>query len=310
MHEASYRRAFRSGELARRGEALLRALACCELCPRRCRVNRLQGERGFCRTGRHAVVASCGPHFGEEDPLVGRGGSGTIFFTHCNLGCRFCQNDEISRGGEGREVRADELARFMVSLQERGCHNVNLVSPSHVVAQIVEALPRAVEEGLRVPLVYNTGGYDAEASLRLLDGIVDIYMPDAKFSDPAVARDLADAEDYPAVMRRALREMWRQVGDLALDEEGVAVRGLLVRHLVLPHGLAGSEATLAWIAERLSRNTYLNLMDQYRPCGDIKKNEKLSRRITSEEMEAVRRAARRHGLARLDVRRSRFLVSR
>jgi putative pyruvate formate lyase activating enzyme len=310
MREAAYLESFRTGTLSRRVKAFRNALSHCELCPRRCGVDRLKGEMGFCRTGRHAVVASYGPHFGEEDPLVGRGGSGTLFFTHCNLGCCFCQNFEISHGGEGRETGAEGLARMMVSLQERGCHNVNFVSPSHVVAQIVEALPLAVEAGLRVPLVYNTGGYDAPGTLRLLDGIVDIYMPDAKFSDPAVARDLAEAENYPRMFRRALLEMHRQVGDLRLDDSGVAVRGLLVRHLVLPGGLAGTDETFRWIATRLSLNTYLNIMDQYRPCGNSRKNKYLLNRITAEDLSAAFRAARRHGLNRLDTRRHRTLIFR
>ncbi len=303
MPEAAYLESCRTGKLSRRVNELRNGLSCCTLCPRRCGVDRLKGERGFCRTGRHAWVASYGPHFGEEDPLVGRGGSGTLFFTHCNLQCCFCQNYEISHGGEGREVRAEELARMMVSLQERGCHNVNLVSPSHVIAQIVEALPLAVEAGLRVPLVYNTGAYDDPGTLRLLEGIVDIYMPDIKFYDSGTARDLADAEDYPATARRALLEMHRQVGDLVLDGSGVAVRGLLIRHLVLPNGLAGSGEVFRWIASTLSPNTYLNIMDQYRPCGNIKKNKDLSRRITSDEFQDALRAARRHGLNRLDAHR-------
>jgi putative pyruvate formate lyase activating enzyme len=308
MRDAAYLKLHRTGELRRRAHALLKALSRCELCPRRCRVNRSADERGFCRTGRHAVVSSYGPHFGEEDPLVGRGGSGTLFFTHCNLRCCFCQNYEISHQGVGREVRKEELAVRMVSLQERGCCNVNFVSPSHVVAQIVEALPLAVDAGLRVPLVYNTGGYDAPETLRLLEGVFDIYMPDYKFTRADVAEELAGAEDYPVRVRQALVEMHRQVGDLSVDEEGLATRGLLIRHLVLPHGLAGSEEAFRWVACRISRNTYLNVMDQYRPCHNASSNNLISRRTTQDEMHAAFRAARKQGLTRLDKRRlpSRF----
>jgi len=311
MQEAAYLAAHRTGELARRVlTAVQTSLARCELCPRRCRVDRRKEERGFCKTGRHAVVASWGPHFGEEDPLVGRSGSGTLFFTHCNLRCRFCQNYEISHEGEGHPVSAETLAGIMIALQDRGCHNVNLVSPSHVIAQIVEALPLAVEGGLRVPLVYNTGGYDSLEGLRLLDGLVDIYMPDAKFSSGVVARDLAEAEDYPAVLRAAIAEMHRQVGDLLLDAEGVATRGLLVRHLVLPNDLAGTEDTLGWIASRISRNTYLNILDQYRPNSTVCNDNVLNRIPTPDEILAAYRIADKVGLHRLDARRlpSRFLL--
>jgi putative pyruvate formate lyase activating enzyme len=302
MRDAAYLKLHRTGELFRRASALLSALARCELCPRRCRVNRLADERGFCRTGRHAVVSSAGPHFGEEEPLVGRSGSGTLFFAHCNLRCCFCQNFEISHQGVGREIRKEELADLMLSLQERGCCNVNFVSPSHVVAQIVEALPLAVDAGLRVPLVYNTGGYDAPETLRLVEGVFDIYMPDYKFTRGDVADELAGAEDYPLRVRQAVVEMHRQVGDLYLEEDGQATRGLLIRHLVLPHGLAGSEEACRWVACRISCNTYLNLMDQYRPCHDASAHKMLSRRTTVDEMQAAFRFAREHGLSRLDRR--------
>jgi putative pyruvate formate lyase activating enzyme len=300
MFRAAYRNAYESGELLARAAELLGGLESCELCPRRCGVNRLRGEKGFCRTGRLAAVSSYGPHFGEERPLVGEGGSGTIFFTHCNLRCCFCQNYEISHLGQGVEVRAEGLARLMVGLQEQGCHNVNLVSPSHVVAQIVEALPLAVEAGLRVPLVYNTGGYDLPRALRALEGIVDIYMPDFKVSRPEAARDLAEAPDYPEVARDALREMHRQVGDLAVGPDGLALRGLLVRHLVLPGGLAGTGECLGWIATHLSQDTYVNVMDQYRPCGTARRDSRLSHGITPEEFREAVGEARRLGLNRLD----------
>lgn len=302
MADAGYLKAFASGNLEAQVTHLKERLGSCVLCPRKCRVNRLEGEKGFCRTGRWAVVSSYGPHFGEEAPLVGSGGSGTVFFTHCNLYCCFCQNYDISHEGAGHEVKPEGLARLMVSLQAQGCHNINFVSPSHVVAQIVEALPLAIENGLRVPLVYNTGGYDDEETLNLLDGLVDIYMPDCKFSQPEVARELADAPDYPDVMKHALKEMHKQVGDLRLDENGVACKGLLVRHLVMPEGLAGTDEIFSWIAKHLSKNTYLNVMDQYRPCGNAHTKASLSRKITAEEYDEAIRIAKKQGLCRLDSR--------
>ncbi len=309
MKEPSYVATFRSGELEARVKRLIESLASCELCPRRCRVNRLEEERGFCRTGRQSVLSSFGPHFGEEDPLVGRGGSGTIFFTHCNLLCSFCQNYDISHEGAGQEIEPEGLARVMLNLQDQGCHNINFVSPSHVIVQIMEALPMAIEEGLRIPLVYNTGGYDLPETIRRLEGVVDIYMPDVKFSDGAVAEEFAEAPDYPLISRQALSEMHRQVGDLCLDEAGVAWKGLLIRHLVMPDHLAGTEETFAWIAGHLSRNTYINVMDQYRPCGTVHGHPSLSRRITGGEYEEALQIAKRCGLHRLDQRRA-FRISR
>ena len=304
MKEPGYIATFRSGELEARLQGLVERLASCTLCPRRCGVNRLKDERGFCRTGRKAVLSSFGPHFGEEDPLVGRGGSGTIFFTHCNLLCCFCQNYDISHEGLGQEIEPEGLARVMLSLQKQGCHNINFVSPSHVIVQILEALPTAIEGGLRVPLVYNTGGYDLPETIRLLEGVVDIYMPDVKFSDGGVAEALASAPDYPLICRQALLEMHRQVGDLCVDGTGVAWKGLLVRHLVMPDHLAGTEESFAWIARHLSKNTYINVMDQYRPCGPVHRHPSLSRRITLSEYEEALQIAKRHGLERLDQRRA------
>jgi putative pyruvate formate lyase activating enzyme len=304
MQEPSYLATYRSGELHARVQEVVAALASCELCPRRCRVNRLEDERAFCRTGRKAVFSSYGPHFGEEDPLVGRYGSGTVFFTHCNLLCCFCQNYDISHEGAGQEIEPHGLARVMLSLQGQGCHNVNFVSPTHVVAQILEALPIAIEGGLRVPLVYNTGGYDLPDTIRYLEGVFDIYMPDVKFSDDSTAEALAKAPDYPEVCRAALKEMHRQVGDLCLSSEGVAYRGLLVRHLVMPDRLAGTEETFSWISDHLSKSTYLNVMDQYHPCGTAYRHPSLSRRITRDEYEEAVQAAARYGLFRLDQRRA------
>ncbi len=300
MTGPAYHKTYESGELSQRIETLTSMLASCRLCPRACGANRLGGEQGFCRTGRYAVVASYGPHFGEERPLVGRGGSGTIFFTYCNLMCCFCQNYEISHIGEGQEVSSQQLARIMIFLQSAGCHNINFVSPSHVVAQIVEALPHAIEQGLHVPLVFNTGGYDLPGTLKLLDGIIDIYMPDYKFTSADIAKRLAAAPDYPEVVKAAIREMHRQVGDLVLDPSGLAVRGLLVRHLVLPEDAAGTSEAMQWLAREISINTYVNIMDQYRPCGTAFRDPSLGRRITRMEYRDAVQAALRCGLHRLD----------
>jgi putative pyruvate formate lyase activating enzyme len=284
--------------LIARAEALLRE---CALCPRRCGVDRPAGERGFCRSGEFPEITSYGPHFGEERPLVGRYGSGTIFMTHCNLGCIYCQNYEISRLGDGYPVSCDQLAQIMVRLQEAGCHNINFVSPSHFAAQILKAIPLAIEKGLSVPLVYNTGGYDALETLRLLDGVFDIYMPDFKYTLGDIAARYSQAPDYPEVVTAALKEMHRQVGDLEMDEEGIALRGLLVRHLVLPEGLAGTREVLHFLATEISSNTYVNIMDQYRPCGDlIPPDSPLSRRITRQEFNKAIRIAREEGLRRID----------
>jgi putative pyruvate formate lyase activating enzyme len=309
MGSPSYLETFQSDELKKRGQRLSEKLASCELCPRRCKVNRLADERGFCRTGRRAVFSSYGSHFGEEGPLVGSGGSGTIFFTHCNLLCRFCQNYDISHEGVGQEISPEGLARIMLQLQRKGCHNINFVSPTHVVAQIVESLPMAIAGGLHVPLVYNTGGYDLPETLRDLEGIVDIYMPDLKFASGTVAQECAEAPDYPDVVREALLEMHRQVGDLLMNEAGVAEQGLLVRHLIMPEGLAGSDELLRWLSEKVSKNTYLNIMDQYRPCGEAYRHPSLGRRITREEFDAALLLAQRHGLHRLDRRRAFPMIS-
>lgn len=278
-------------------------LKSCRLCPRECKVNRLAGEIGYCRTGAHAVVSSYSPHFGEEDPLVGRGGSGTIFFTHCNLLCLFCQNYEISHLGEGQEVGPDRLAKFMLTLQEMGCHNINFVTPTHVVPQILSALGLAIAGGLRIPLVYNTGGYDSLETLKLLDGLVDIYMPDLKFMDGEVAYKLCRARDYPQRAKEAIKEMHRQVGDLIINEKGLAERGLLIRHLVMPGGLAGTREAMRFLAQEISKNTYVNIMAQYRPCGEASKYPPLNRRITQAEYDEALAIAQEEGIHRLDQRR-------
>ncbi len=302
--EPAYLELSRSGELKRRAEEARARLEECRFCGRECRANRLAGVEGAaCHTGEKALVSSYNPHFGEESPLVGYHGSGTIFFAWCNLNCQFCQNYEISQLGQGREVEAEELALMMLHLQKSGCHNINFVSPTHVVPQILAALALAAERGLRIPLVYNTGGYDSLESLTLLDGIIDIYMPDMKYSDSATARRLSKVKNYPEANRRALKEMHRQVGDLLLDENGIAQRGLLVRHLVLPNGLAGTKEVVEFLAQEISPQTYLNLMDQYRPCYQAHRFPEIARRPTSEEIGEAISLAREAGLIRLDERR-------
>jgi len=298
---AAYVRVYRSGGLRERVNAAVIRLEKCSLCPHQCGVDRVAGDAGWCRTSREAVVASYGAHLGEEGPLVGRRGSGTVFFANCNLECLFCQNYSISRMGEGRRVSREELANMMVSLQARGCHNINLVSPSHVVPQLLEALELAVQSGLRIPLVYNSGGYDSVETLRMLDGVVDIYMPDMKYSDAETARQLSGIEYYPEINRAAVKEMHRQVGDLEIDGQGVARRGLLVRHLVLPEDLAGTKATVDFLSREISRNTYLNIMAQYHPCYRASGIAGLDRRVSSMEFAEALSLARAAGLNRLDA---------
>ena len=293
----------RNGELERRVHDAERHMRACDLCARYCHVDRLRSIRGaICRTGARAVVHSYGPHHGEEDCLRGSHGSGTIFFSWCNLRCEFCQNWDISRQGRGQERSPEALARMMLDLQKMGCHNVNLVSPSHVVAQILEALLIAARQGLHLPLVYNTGGYDSPEALALLDGIIDVYMPDMKYGDSRLAHRYSHVRDYVAVNRAAVQEMHRQVGDLDIDSDGVARRGLLVRHLVLPNGIAGTDAVLRFLAESVSPDTYVNLMDQYRPCYRAEESPGLGRPITDAEFDAAMDSARRHGIHRLDRR--------
>ena len=299
-YEPSYLEAFRKGILEDRVSSALLLLESCSLCPRQCSVNRLSGERGFCRTGRKALAASHGAHFGEESPLVGSHGSGTIFFSSCNLLCSFCQNDDISHGMAGREVEPEHLAAMMLSLAEQGCHNINFVTPSHVVPQILEGLLIAAAQGLDIPLVYNCGGYESLSTLELLEGIVDIYMPDFKFWDNRWGFYTCSVFDYRERACEALREMHRQVGDLEISEEGIALRGLLVRHLVMPGGAAGTEEVMRFLAREISPETYVNIMDQYRPCFRAVGDDELGRAITGEEYRRALTAAREAGLKRLD----------
>ncbi|MDH3393281.1 MAG: radical SAM protein [Desulfobulbaceae bacterium] len=300
--EPGYLALYRSGELARRVKSARQLLASCELCPRRCLVDRLRDKRGVCRTGEQPVVASYNPHFGEEASLVGTGGSGAVFFSNCNLLCVFCQNYEISHQGEGVAMSGGQLAAVMLSLQKQGCHNVNLVTPSHVVPQILEALLLAVERGLVLPLVYNSSGYDRVETLQLLDGVVDIYMPDFKFWEQESGRRYAVASDYPEQARLAIGEMHRQVGDLIIDDDGVARRGLLVRHLVMPGGVGETEAIMRFLAEKVSPATYVNLMDQYHPCGRAGEFPALAEPLAHEEYQEAVRITRQAGISRLEKR--------
>jgi len=289
------------GKLEPRVQAALEMLRECRLCPHECRVDRTQDQVGRCRTGRQALVSSISPHFGEESPLVGTGGSGTIFFANCNLACIFCQNFDISHLGHGQEFTAAKLSEAMLLLQQEGCHNINFVTPTHVMPQIIEALPEAVGRGLRLPLVWNCGGYESLEALKLLDGIVDIYMPDLKYSDADTAERLSGPKDYPKHAFAALREMHRQVGDLKISKKGVAGKGLLVRHLVLPQGLAGTPEVMRFLAE-LSPQTYVNVMAQYRPCHRAWEDAKLTHALTTREYREAVQAALDAGMKRLDKR--------
>lgn len=300
--EPAYIETFEKGLLKEKTDAAFESLGNCTLCPRKCGADRLSGEIGVCKTGKDAYISSYTPHFGEEAPLVGSHGSGTIFFTHCNLLCNFCQNYDISHEGYGEAVSCEVLARVMLSLQQSGCHNINFVTPSHVVPQILSALGIAIEEGLSVPLVYNTGGYDRVETLRLLEGVFDIYMPDFKFWSPEIAELTCDAKDYPDAACRALVEMHRQVGDLVTDESGIATRGLLIRHLVLPHGLAGTREVMRFVAQKISLNSYVNIMPQYRPCGRAADIKALANPPSQEDFETALQAAKQEGITRLDNR--------
>ncbi len=296
---AAYISLIENGGLEKRAAIARAQLAACNGCAWQCGVNRLGGELGKCKTGESVRVSSYGPHMGEERPLTGWRGSGTIFFTRCNLSCQFCQNFDISQAGNGVETDARELAAIMLELQAMGCHNINVVSPSHVVAQLLAALAIAAQAGLYLPLVYNTGGYDSLNSLHLLDGVIDIYMPDMKYADEQLALRYSKIPDYPSVNQVAVREMHRQVGDLKIVD-GLATHGLLVRHLVLPHQIAGTGQVVQFLAEQISLNTYLNLMDQYRPAYRAEQFPELNRRLTREEYQQAIELAHRAGLYRLD----------
>ena len=295
-----YTELYKQGILQQMADRMTGELECCTLCPRSCRVNRMEDEKGICNTGRKAMVSSYSAHFGEEKPLVGRYGSGTIFFTNCNLLCNFCQNYDISHLGRGQEVNDKQLAGMMMELQERGCHNINFVTPSHVVPQIISALVIAVDKGLTVPLVFNTGAYDKVSTLKSLQGIIDIYMPDFKFWTKDLSIETCNASDYREVAVKAINEMHRQVGDLELNEAGIASRGLLIRHLVMPGYPDETRKVLRHIADTISKNSYVNIMPQYYPCGEVLRSDKLGRALRPAEYKEAIDYAKAVGLQRID----------
>ncbi len=300
MFEPSYIKSYKSGELKKRIKQCYDILRECVLCPRNCKVNRLSEEIGFCKTGLLPKVSSYSPHFGEEAPLVGKYGSGTIFFTNCNLGCIFCQNWDISHNGEGKEISIETLAKMMLHLQDLGCHNINFVTPSHVVPFILSALEIAIEAGLIVPLVYNSGGYDSIYTLKLLNGIFDIYMPDFKFWESKYSEKYAKCSNYPKIAKLAIKEMHNQVGDLIIDKNGIAQKGLLIRHLVMPEKISGTKEIMNFIANEISKNSYVNIMDQYRPCFKANSFLEINRTITNREYYDAINYALQAGLTRLD----------
>lgn len=286
-------------ELDRRIKKAYKILEKCEICPRKCGVNRLKNERGFCRVGKEPIVSSYHPHFGEESVLVGSRGSGTIFFTHCNLACVYCQNYDISQLDIGNEISLERLAEMMIELQNQGCHNINFVSPTPYAPQILGALALARKKGLNLPLVYNTNSYDSIKTLKLLDGIIDIYMPDAKYASEEVGRKYSMVPNYPQVMKKAIKEMHRQVGDLEVDDRGVAVRGLLVRHLVLPGGLAGTKEIMEFLVKEISPNTFVNIMAQYHPCYKAEQYPPLDSSLSLCEHQQAIEIAKKAGLKRI-----------
>ena len=287
-----------TGELQKRITLLTDILKSCELCPHRCHVNRLQGTLGICQAGAQLMLSSVFPHYGEEAPLVGSTGSGTIFLTHCNLRCSFCQNHDISQQGQGKAVSAEQLAHYMIDLQQRGCHNINFVTPTHYIPHIVASLPYAIDLGLHIPLVYNCGGYESLEILALLEGIIDIYMPDVKCADRKMAEKYTQAPDYPEVVKKVLQEMHKQVGDLQITREGIAVRGLLIRHLVMPHGLAGTQNLMHFIATQISLHSYVNIMGQYRPHYKAFDFPELNRPVSQQEYSEAIGYAKEEGLYR------------
>ncbi|ETR69099.1 MAG: pyruvate formate lyase activating enzyme [Candidatus Magnetoglobus multicellularis str. Araruama] len=295
-----YIKSHKDGQLKKQCIAAKERLQACDLCPRMCGVNRLESQVGICKTSESAWVSSIHAHYGEEAPLVGAKGSGTIFFTHCNLLCNFCQNSDISHESHGRPVTDTELASLMLNLQNQGCHNINFVTPSHVVPQILSALEIAIPQGLEVPLVYNTGGYDRIQTLRLLDGIIDIYMPDFKFWDNDIAEQTCNAPDYSQVAQWAIKEMHRQVGDLVVTSEGIAIEGLIIRHLVLPKKLSGTRQIMHFLASQISTNTYTNIMPQYRPCYKASQTPGMESFLTEQEFMDALQEASEEGITRLD----------
>lgn len=294
----SYLKLYEEGELESRVEEAYKLLGRCNICPRKCGVNRIKGEKGFCKAGREPMVSSFHSHFGEEPPISGYRGSGTIFFTHCNLRCLFCQNYPISHLGNGNQISPSQLSQMMLSLQKRGCHNINLVTPTHFTPQVLSGLFLAIKKGLNIPLVYNCGGYERVETLRLLEGIVDIYMPDMKYGEEEKSKKFSSASDYFEVAKKAIKEMYRQVGDLELNGKGIAQRGLLVRHLILPNRGAGTRKVFSFLREEISARTYLSIMSQYFPAYKAQEFRELNRKVTREEYEEALHIASELGLER------------
>jgi len=292
----SYLDSYNNGILKKAAEQAWKMLGSCCICPRKCKANRLKNETGLCKTGLNAKVCSFMPHHGEEPPISGSRGSGTLFFTNCNMGCVYCQNYEFSQLGQGREVDSKDLAGFMLELQEMSCHNINFVTPTHVMPQILKSLELAVEKGLKIPIVYNTGGYELPEILKLLDGIVDIYLADMRYADSEMAEIYSQAPGYPRYNQESLKEMHRQVGVAGLDEDGIIKRGMVIRHLVLPHNISGTGKVMKFIAEELSKKTYVSLMSQYMPYYRASGFKDISRRLTQQEYEEARQIMEKWGL--------------
>ncbi len=310
LKRPSYLELEKTGELEERSERLYELLSPCELCPRKCGVDRLNGELGFCGAGAELLVSSAHPHFGEEAPLVGDFGSGTIFLAGCNLRCIFCQNYDISHQVFGQVTSIKELAVDMLRLQRIGCHNINFVTPTHVTPQLVEGIREAIHGGLKIPIVYNCGGYEKVETLKLLTGIIDIYMPDMKYGRSVEAEKFSNAKNYPEICFRAVAEMHNQVGDLLLDENSIAYRGLLVRHLIMPGDIAGSDEVFKFISEKISKDTYINIMDQYRPEYNAWKFKELSRKPTNDEYLQAVELAKKYGLEHGETYRHRSVLER
>lgn len=291
-----YLESYHNGDLGRLIKKTFNLLESCCICPRQCKVNRLKNEKGFCKTGFKPRVCSFMPHHGEEPPISGKRGSGTIFFSCCNMACVYCQNYEFSQSGEGREVDFEELAQFMLELQSIGCHNINLVTPTHVMPQILQSLSIAVSAGLKIPIVYNTGGYELAHIIELLEAIVDVYLPDMRYGNSEAAVKYSSAPGYPKYNQEAIKEMHRQVGIAKMDNAGIIIRGMIIRHLVLPGNISGTDIIMKFIADEVSRDTYISLMSQYFPCYKASQFKEISRRITYREYEDAKMIMHKCGL--------------
>lgn len=291
-----YLESFNNGKLSKVIKETFKLLESCSICPRKCKINRLKGEKGFCKTALLPKIFSYTQHHGEEPPISGKNGSGTIFFSNCNMRCCYCQNFKFSQSGLGREVEIEELADYMLRLQDMKCHNINLVTPTHIMPQILKALNIAIPKGFKIPICYNTSGYELPEIIKLLDGIVDIYLPDMRYSDNEEAVKYSFAPDYPLYNQQSIKEMHHQVGIAQIDKDGIIKRGVIIRHLVLPNGISGTEKIMKFIAEEISKETYISLMSQYFPCHKVKKTDLISRRITFEEYREAQKIMHKYGL--------------